>query len=59
VSLLLGAWLGGAACYVGVLLTPSRSRPPMALLGVVCMSLIWPVSIVLAHEAASSSGGRL
>jgi hypothetical protein len=49
VSVALAAYLGGAVCYAGVLLTP---RPPrIGWLGVLFLALVWPASIVLAHDA--------
>ena len=55
-ELLLAAYLGGAVCYAGVLLTPSRTRVPVAW--ALLLALVWPASIVLAHEAGASRGWR-
>lgn len=55
-DLLLAAWLGGVWCYIGLLLTPTPSRLP--LLTVVCLAVVWPLSIALAHaDAAPPRGG--
>ena len=45
-DVVLAAWLGGAACYVGVLLTGSRPRLP--LLGIASCAVVWPVCIAVA-----------
>jgi hypothetical protein len=55
-ELLLAAYLGGAVCYAGVLLTPTRAVRPMAVAWAFLLALVWPASIVLAHEASASRG---
>lgn len=45
----LAAWLGGVACYAGVLLTPRPAPVPrLPAWYVACLSLGWPFAIVLA-----------
>ena len=56
---LLAAYLGGAVCYAGVLLTPAARRGGEGRLAwVLLLSLLWPASIALAHEWSASRGGR-
>jgi hypothetical protein len=56
VDLVLAAWLGGAACYVGVLSTPTPTRLPW--FGLLILALMWPASIALAHGEAENHRGR-
>jgi hypothetical protein len=55
-ELLLAGYLGGIVCYLGVLLTPTRPRAVDVTwaLWAVLLALVWPASIVLSHEWASS-----
>lgn len=55
-SLALAAYLGGVACYTGVLLTGWSSSPRLPPLGVVVLALLWPLSIAMC--ARDCGGGR-
>lgn len=55
-DLVLGAWLGGVACYLGILTTPTRTHLP--LLPLLALALFWPAAIALAHAGADDTGGR-
>lgn len=50
-DLLLGVWLGGATCYLGMMLVPTATRLPLGPL--VCLALMWPAALVLAHREGS------
>jgi hypothetical protein len=52
-DVVLAAWLGGAACYVGVLL--AGSRPRMPLLSIAACAVVWPVCIAIAAMSEADS----
>jgi hypothetical protein len=54
VSLLAAGYLGGAACYCGVLLAPLGPRLPVWYVAV--LALVWPAAVVLALAGEERHG---